>query len=114
MDEAGRATADAPLRDLLIDREAGDAWIAQWRARIATDGCPDAERQAAMDAVNPKYVLRNWIAEGAIRAAQAGDFSEVRAVFACLSQPFDEQPEYERFAAPPPDWAEGLAVSCSS
>ncbi|MBS0356469.1 MAG: YdiU family protein [Proteobacteria bacterium] len=114
VDEAGRAAADAPLRDLLIDRDAGDAWIAQWRARIAADGRPDAERQAAMDAVNPKYVLRNWIAEGAIRAAQAGDFSEVRSVLACLSRPFDAQPEYERFAAPPPDWAEGLAVSCSS
>ncbi|WP_079434349.1 YdiU family protein [Zoogloea sp. LCSB751] len=114
VDEAGRATADAPLRDLLIDRDAGDAWIAQWRARIAAEGRSDAERQAAMDAVNPKYVLRNWIAEAAIRAAQGGDFSEVQAVQTCLSRPFDAQPEYERFAAPPPDWAEGLAVSCSS
>jgi uncharacterized protein YdiU (UPF0061 family) len=103
-----------PLRDLFIDREAADAWLTLWRARLAAEGRPDAERQAAMDAVNPRYVLRNWIAESAIRAAQAGDFSEVEAVRACLSQPFTLQPDHERFAAPPPDWAAGLAVSCSS
>jgi uncharacterized protein YdiU (UPF0061 family) len=79
----------------------------------AAEARPDAERQAAMDA-STRYVLRNWIAESAIRAAQAGDFSEVEAVRACLSQPFTLQPDHERFAAPPPDWAAGLAVSCSS
>ena len=106
--------ADAPVRDLFVDREAADAWLALWRARLGAEGRPDAERQAAMDAVNPRYVLRNWIAESAIRAAQRGDFSEVEAVRACLSQPFTLQPDHERFAAPPPDWAAGLAVSCSS
>ena len=46
--------------------------------------------------------------------AERGDFSEVQRLLAVLSRPFDEQPEFERFAAPPPDWAEGLSVSCSS
>lgn len=114
VDEAGRAAADAPVRDLFIDRDAADAWLALWRARLGAEGRPDAERQAAMNATNPKYVLRNWIAESAIRAARARDYGEVNAVLACLSRPFDEQPEFERFAAPPPDWAEGLSVSCSS
>jgi serine/tyrosine/threonine adenylyltransferase len=114
VDDASRALADAPVRDLLIDRDAGDAWLALWRARLAAEGRPDAERQAAMNAVNPKYILRNWIAESAIRSARAKDFSEVEAVLACLARPFDEQPENERFAAPPPQWAKGLAVSCSS
>nr|MBP8267429.1 YdiU family protein [Zoogloea sp.] len=114
VDEATRTAADAPLRDLVIDRDGLDAWLALWRARLGAEGRPDAERQAAMRAVNPKYVLRNWIAEAAIRAAQGGNFTEVENVLACLAKPFDEQPEFERFAAPPPDWAAGLAVSCSS
>ncbi len=114
VDEALRPAVDAPLRDLAIDRDALDAWLAVWRARLGAEGRPDAERQAAMQSVNPKYVLRNWIAEAAIRAARGGNFSEVEAVLACLSQPFAEQPAFERFAAPPPDWAAGLAVSCSS
>ena len=106
--------ADAPVRDLFLDRDAADAWLAQWRQRLADDSRADDTRQRAMNAINPKYVLRNWVAEAAIRAAQAGDFAELHAVHACLRRPFDEQPEYERFAAPPPDWAEDLEVSCSS
>jgi uncharacterized protein YdiU (UPF0061 family) len=112
--ESGTTSDDAPVRDLFIDRDAADAWIAQWRARLDGDTRSDDERRTAMNAVNPKYVLRNWVAESAIRAAQAGDMSEFNAVHACLRRPFDEQPEYERFAAPPPDWADGLEVSCSS
>jgi uncharacterized protein YdiU (UPF0061 family) len=114
VDETTRTTTDAPLRDLAIDRDGLDAWLALWRARLAAEGRPDAERQAAMMGVNPKYVLRNWIAESAIRAAQGGNFSEVDKVLACLASPFDDQPHNERYAAPPPDWAAGLAVSCSS
>jgi uncharacterized protein YdiU (UPF0061 family) len=67
-----------------------------------------------MRAVNPKYVLRNWVAEAAIRRAREGDFGGVAEVLDCLRRPFEEQPEHEHFAAPPPDWAAGLAVSCSS
>ena len=114
VDDATRLATDAPLRDLVIDRDGLDAWLALWRARLAAEGRPDAERQAAMMRVNPKYVLRNWIAESAIRAAQGGNFSEVDRVLACLASPFDDQPHNERYAAPPPDWATGLAVSCSS
>ena len=108
-----RATDNA-WRDLFIDRAAGDAWLANWRARQARTPWPDAERQAAMLAANPKFVLRNWLAESAIRQAKTGDFSEVRRLLACLRRPYDEQPEFEAYAALPPDWANGLAVSCSS
>src|SRR5574338_276097 len=112
--EAGRPAADAPVRDHFIDWAACDAWLATWRTRLATERRPDAERQAAMAQVNPKYVLRNWIAEQAIRRAREGDFGEVRRVLACLRDPYDDQPEFEAYASPPPDWAEDLAVSCSS
>ncbi len=112
--QAEQARVDAPLRDLFIDREGADAWLAEWRARLAQEGWAEPERQASMRAANPRYVLRNWIAELAIQKARAGDFSELAAVQDCLSRPYDEQPGYARYAAPPPDWAAGLAVSCSS
>ena len=105
---------DAPLRDLFIDCAACDAWLEKWRARLALTPWGDAPRQAAMRAVNPKYVLRNWLAEVAIRKAQALDFSEVEALLSCLRQPYAEQPEFAAYAALPPDWANGLSVSCSS
>lgn len=106
--------ADAPVRDQFIDRDAADAWLRNWRARLAKTPWPDAERQAAMRAANPKYVLRNWLAEVAIRKAREKDFSEVRRLLQCLRHPYDEQPDYEAYAALPPDWANGLQVSCSS
>lgn len=111
---AGDAGADAPLRDQFIDRAAGDAWLAAWRVRLTLSPWPDTERQASMRAANPKYVLRNWLAEQAIRRARAKDFSEVERLLACLARPFDEQPENQAYAAPPPDWAARLEVSCSS
>ena len=109
-----RAARNAPLRDLFADREACDAWLLGWRARLAGEGSVDAQRQPAMRAANPCYVLRNWMAESAIRRAREGDFGEVRALLDCLRHPFDERPQYAHYAAPPPDWADGLTVSCSS
>ncbi|MCB1917736.1 MAG: YdiU family protein [Rhodocyclaceae bacterium] len=111
--EAGVA-GDAPVLDLCIDREAGAAWLREWRTRLAGEARPERERQASMTRSNPKYVLRNWVAESAIRAARQGEFAELHDVLHCLARPFDEQPEFERFATPPPDWADGIEVSCSS
>ncbi|MBK7647230.1 MAG: YdiU family protein [Betaproteobacteria bacterium] len=109
-----RSKSENALRDLFIDRSACDLWLDGWRARLARTPWPDAERQASMLAANPKYVLRNWLAEAAIRKAKAGDFSDVKRLLACLRRPFDEQPDCEDYAALPPDWATGLEVSCSS
>lgn len=114
VDREKPAKIDDLLRDQFVDRAACDAWLARWRARLAQTPWDDGTRQAAMCAASPKYVLRNWLAEGAIRKAQDGDFSEVGRLLACLRHPCDEQPEFAHYAALPPDWASGLEVSCSS
>ncbi|MHB1186439.1 protein adenylyltransferase SelO [Thiobacillus sp.] len=107
--------ANAPLRDLVLDRAAFDAWAARYAAALRQQGSVDAERAAAMRRVNPKYILRNHLAEIAIRrAADARDYSEVNRLHALLTRPFDEQPEFESYAAEPPDWARKIEVSCSS
>ncbi len=117
--ELGKVTIDdlasgEPVRDLFIDRAACDGWLAQYRARLKQEGRADAARRGAMDAVNPKYVLRNYLAQIAIEKAQNKDFSEVARLLAVLEKPFDEQPENAHYAALPPDWASTLEVSCSS
>ena len=71
-------------------------------------------RKSAMHAVNPKYVLRNYLAQNAIEKAQNKDFSEIARLLSVLEKPFDEQPENAHYAAQPPDWASSLEVSCSS
>lgn len=105
---------DELLRDLFIDRAAFDAWATEYRARLRQEGSVDAARREAMHKANPKYILRNYLAQTAIEQAQNGDFSGVHKLLAVLERPFDEQPENESYAALPPDWAAHLEVSCSS
>jgi serine/tyrosine/threonine adenylyltransferase len=107
-------SADEPLRDLFIDRPAFDAWAAQYRVRLRQENSVDAARRITMHAANPKYVLRNYLAQIAIEKAQNKDFSEIAKLLAILEKPFDEQPEHEKYAELPPDWASELEVSCSS
>ena len=113
--QSATGTPNSALRDRFIDRAAFDAWAAAYRGRLQREPGTDAERRARMDRVNPKYILRNYLAQDAIRAAeQQRDYSEVNRLLVLLRNPFDEQPELEEYAAPPPDWAEHIEVSCSS
>jgi uncharacterized protein YdiU (UPF0061 family) len=106
---------NTPLRDLFLDRAAFDAWAARYAAALGQQGSIDTERSAAMRAVNPKYILRNHLAEVAIRrAADQRDYSEISRLHNLLAHPFDEQPELDAYAAEPPDWAKRIEVSCSS
>lgn len=105
---------DVAVRDLFIDRAAFDAWALQYRARLKLENSHDQHRKLTMDATNPKYVLRNYLAQTAIEKAQNKDFSEVGKLLQILEKPFDEQPEHAQYANLPPDWARGLEVSCSS
>jgi serine/tyrosine/threonine adenylyltransferase len=108
------ALEDAPVRDLFLDRPAFDAWVATYRARLLRENRPDGERRQSMDRINPKYVLRNYLAQVALEKAQQQDYSEIARLLAVLEHPFDEQPGNEAYAALPPDWARHLEVSCSS
>lgn len=108
------ASGDAPVRDLFLDLPGIDGWLADYRARLAAESRGDEARREAMNRVNPKFVLRNHLAEMAIRRAKEKDFSELERLAAVLRRPFDEQPENEAYAALPPDWAGSLEVSCSS
>ena len=114
IDTARSPHPDSALRDMFIDREAFDAWALQYRQRLSAEHSIDAERKADMDRANPKYILRNYLAQVAIDKADKKDFSEISKLLATLERPFDEQPENEAYAALPPDWASHLEVSCSS
>ena len=98
-------------RDHVLDTAAYDAWLANYRARLAGEQSDDAERAARMNRVNPKYVLRNHLAQAAIERAQAGDFGEIETLRKLLERPFDEQPGMERYTRP---GTQKIEVSCSS
>ena len=103
------------LRDMFLQREQFDRWATQYSAKLGAENSGDSEREAGMNRVNPKYILRNYLAENAIKQAQTeGDFSEVDTLLKLLQHPFDEQPQYDAYAAEPPEWARKIEVSCSS
>jgi len=107
----GEANASTSFPDAL---QSG-GWADQYRNRLRMESSIDRERKAVMDSVNPKYVLRNYIAEVAIRkAVDENDYSEIERVRMLLKYPFSEQPGSEVYAAPAPDRARSLVVSCSS
>jgi uncharacterized protein YdiU (UPF0061 family) len=98
------------------------AWLRRYGQRLQQDlvlhNLQDAERRARMNGVNPKYVLRNYLAQQAIDKASAGDNSEILRLLQLLRNPYDEQPEFESYYAKRPEWARNKAgcsmLSCSS
>jgi uncharacterized protein YdiU (UPF0061 family) len=116
----------APLEIAFYDGAAVDAehrarlaaWLRRYTARVREDGTSDAERKQRMNLVNPKFILRNYVAQLAIDAAEKADGSVVLELLEVLRRPFDEHPGKERFAEKRPEWARNRAgcsmLSCSS
>lgn len=102
------------IRDHCLDLPAFDQWLSTYQTRLDKDGQNEQARQTAMLATNPKYILRNHLAQNAISAAEQGDYSEVQRLHQVLRNPYEEQTGAEEYAALPPDWAETLEISCSS
>ncbi len=125
-DTASDAELMAPVMDAyyrseqLTDahRQGTGAWLRRYLRRLREDGIPDPLRRQRMNAVNPKYVLRNYLAQVAIDQAEAGDFSGIHDLLEVLRRPYDEQPGNESYANKRPEWARHLPgcsmLSCSS
>ncbi|KAJ7337801.1 hypothetical protein OS493_007958 [Desmophyllum pertusum] len=105
------------LKKLQIHKNWED-WVARYADRIQLNGDVDIEkaRKRRMQEVNPRYVLRNWMAQSAIQKAEKNDFSEVRQLLEILKLPFLKQEVAEDlgYSSQPPPWASKLHVSCSS
>ncbi|MFT3815922.1 MAG: YdiU family protein [Acidovorax sp.] len=101
-----------PVRDLFVDRDGWNRWLLRYSELLALDG--QALAADLMLKTNPKYVLRNHLAEQAISAAKQGDFSTLHTLQRLVERPFDEHPAHESLAGFPPDWAAHISISCSS
>jgi len=93
-------------------------WLKQYFERIEQDDQEAPFRIASMNKVNPKFVLRNYLAQQAIELAEKGDYSMIHQLLKVMRQPYEEQPEHDLFALKRPQWAENKAgcsmLSCSS
>jgi uncharacterized protein YdiU (UPF0061 family) len=117
--ELPRPVRDAFYEDVPEDHVARVLeWLTTWWQRTRREEAPPAELARRMDAANPKYVMRNWLAQEAIDAAHKGDDTKVHALLEVMRRPYDEQPGREAYAAKRPDWARSKpgcsALSCSS
>jgi serine/tyrosine/threonine adenylyltransferase len=118
VEASGEALA-APLRPAFYAEGASHerllAWLERYAARVREEGTSRIER---MNRVNPKYVFRNYLAQQAIDALEAGHPAPLERLLQILQRPYDEQPEFEEFAARRPEWARNKpgcsALSCSS
>ena len=116
----------APLQPAFYDegavstthRKRVATWLRDYIAHTQREATPPAQRIARMNAVNPKYVLRNYLAHLAIEALAAGDASVMERTMRVLQRPYDEQPGCDDLAARRPEWARHKAgcsaLSCSS
>ena len=93
-------------------------WLQLYAVRLSDERISEEERCTRMNEINPKYVLRNYMAQLAIDAADKGDFKMIDDLFKLLKNPYEEQMEYENWFAKRPDWAKEKVgcsmLSCSS
>jgi len=124
---ASPAETDALGRELLAQTASAPApaenqalldWLARYAQRLGQEPASPEAIRADMLRANPKYVLRNYLAQNAIEAAETGDLTLLNNLFEVLQTPFDEHPAHETLAARRPEWARdkpgSATLSCSS
>ncbi|MFT4171397.1 MAG: YdiU family protein [Rhodocyclaceae bacterium] len=124
--EVERAVRQAPLQDAFylpgaLEGAHGErlaAWLEAWAGRVREGGEALAARRARMNGANPRYVLRNWMAQEVIDAATTGEYAPIETLLHVLRRPYDEQPEHDKWFVRRPEWARVRpgcsALSCSS
>ncbi|MDG2451075.1 MAG: protein adenylyltransferase SelO family protein, partial [Saprospiraceae bacterium] len=94
------------------------SWLNKYIDRLGQESTSNEERKTKMDKVNPKYVLRNYMAQLAIDKADNGDYSLIDDLYQMLKTPYDEQPKNEKWFTKRPEWARNKVgcsmLSCSS
>ncbi len=89
-----------------------EGWYYEYAKRLGQD---DKDREIRMLQINPKFILRNHLAQKVIESAESGEFSLLKRYLLLLEKPFDSgEAQDQEWAQPPPEWAQGMKCSCSS
>lgn len=109
---SAEALTISSLEDLVSNTQVLSDWLEQYKTRI--EDYNDEARRQRMLQCNPKFILRNYLAQQAIDAAENGDASVIENLMTVLSTPFDEHSDLDILASPPPNWGKCMEISCSS
>ena len=97
-----------------LDSDIAKSWIISFQERHTKEGLSVDKKLISLNQVNPKFILRNYMAQEAIDAAEDSDFSKLETLIVVLTKPFEELKEHQKFANKSPAWAKDLEISCSS
>ena len=97
-----------------LSSEISKSWVVSFLKRHSRETTSQEKRLELMNQMNPKFILRNYMAQEAIEAAEKNDFLLLNTLLIVLTQPFEEFPEHQKFANKSPKWAKDLEISCSS
>ncbi|CAF2585783.1 unnamed protein product [Rotaria sp. Silwood2] len=101
--------------DIIPNEIQNEHWYYVYKQRLALEGSyANKIRREQMNRINPKYILRNYMAQIAIEKAQQGDFNEIERLLHLLRHPYDEQSDMNDYAKVSPEWAKKIIISCSS
>ncbi len=114
LSEGEAAGSRSPLRDEMKDLAGFDRWFEAYRRRLRQEDTDDDVRRTAMLAKNPKFILRNYLAQLAIDGAQQNDISFLSRLHQALCHPYTDNPQLDDLAVLPPEWGRHLEISCSS
>ncbi|XP_052792950.1 protein adenylyltransferase SelO-like isoform X3 [Mya arenaria] len=100
----------------LVNHSWFESWLNLYKQKLEDANISEIQRQSIMKKTNPRYILRNWIAQAVIEQTQKNNFEDIHSVLNILTNPFtyNKVAEQRGLAGPPPDWAGKLRVSCSS
>ena len=98
----------------LFKDEEGKSWLEKYQKRLNREKINTTKRKKIMNQNNPKFILRNYLAQKAIEEAEKGNYVELKKLIEILKKPFDENRDYENYANEPPEWGRKLEISCSS
>jgi uncharacterized protein YdiU (UPF0061 family) len=104
----------AKNQDSLFEDEEGKSWHEKYQHRLSFEKISSEDRSQMMTRANPKFVLRNYLAQEAIQDAEKSDFTKLKNLLKVLKNPYEENSEFEDFANAPPEWGKKLEISCSS
>jgi uncharacterized protein YdiU (UPF0061 family) len=113
-DYDGSEHSISELSALVCNERELKEWLALYDQRLLQESSDFTERSAFMQAVNPRFILRNYMAEEAIKSAEQGDFTRIHDLLAILRDPFAEHSDFARYAESPPEWAGAICLTCSS